>query len=91
MYVMYYASMPRCCQLVWILVETNHPCLRVGRHNWYQSHMSLIHHGRPCFRKPTVRIRFNARIRTIVVFTGGKLTCIYFLQFTFCNNAPTPR
>jgi hypothetical protein len=32
MYVMYYASMIRCWQLVWILVKTNHPCLRVGRH-----------------------------------------------------------
>jgi hypothetical protein len=30
MYVLYYASMFRCCQLVWILVMTNHPCLRVG-------------------------------------------------------------
>jgi hypothetical protein len=28
-----------------------------------------------------VRIRFNARIRTIVVLTGGKLTEIYFLYF----------
>jgi hypothetical protein len=26
-----------------------------------------------------VRMRFNARIRTIVVLTGGKLTEIYFL------------
>jgi hypothetical protein len=26
-----------------------------------------------------VRIRFNARIRTIVVLTGGRLTGIYFL------------
>jgi hypothetical protein len=26
-----------------------------------------------------VRIHFNARIRTIVVLTGGKLTGIYFL------------
>jgi hypothetical protein len=26
-----------------------------------------------------VRIRFNARIRTIVVWTGGKLIGIYFL------------
>jgi hypothetical protein len=32
MYVMYYASMLRCWQLVRILVRTNHPCLRVGRH-----------------------------------------------------------
>jgi hypothetical protein len=36
MYVMYYASMLRCWQLVRILVRTNHPCLRVGRHNIYR-------------------------------------------------------
>jgi hypothetical protein len=29
---MYYTSMLRCCQLLRILVRTNHPCLRVGRH-----------------------------------------------------------
>jgi hypothetical protein len=34
MYVMYYASMLQCWQLVMILVKTNHPCLRVGRHNF---------------------------------------------------------
>jgi hypothetical protein len=33
----------------------------------------------------------QCRIKTIVVLTGGKLTWIYFLQFTFCNNAPMPR
>jgi hypothetical protein len=32
MYAMYYASMPQCWQLVKILVRTNHPYLRVGRH-----------------------------------------------------------
>jgi hypothetical protein len=32
MYVMYYASILRCWQLVRILVRTNHPCLRVGCH-----------------------------------------------------------
>jgi hypothetical protein len=32
MYAMYYASMLRCWQLVKILVRTNHPYLRVGRH-----------------------------------------------------------
>jgi hypothetical protein len=31
MYVMYYALILWCWQLVWILVKTNHPCLRVGR------------------------------------------------------------
>jgi hypothetical protein len=30
--VMYYASMLRCWELIVILVKTNHPCLRVGRH-----------------------------------------------------------
>jgi hypothetical protein len=33
MYVMYYASMLQCWQLVRILVGTNHPCLKVGRHS----------------------------------------------------------
>jgi hypothetical protein len=32
MYVMYYALMLQCWQFVMILVKTNHPCLRVGRH-----------------------------------------------------------
>jgi hypothetical protein len=32
MYVMYYASMPRCWQLIRILVRTNHPYLSVRRH-----------------------------------------------------------
>jgi hypothetical protein len=27
MYVLYYASMLRCCHLVWILVRTDHPLL----------------------------------------------------------------
>jgi hypothetical protein len=87
---MYYASMLQCWHLIWILVRTDHPCLGVACHSWYQSHTSLIRHWRPYFQKPTGRIRFNARIRTIVVLTGGKLIGIYFLQFTFCNDAPTP-
>jgi hypothetical protein len=32
MYVMYYASMLQCWQLIRILVKTNHPCSRVGCH-----------------------------------------------------------
>jgi hypothetical protein len=44
MYVMYYASMLWCWQLVGILVRTNHPCLRVGCHSWYQSLTSIIPH-----------------------------------------------
>jgi hypothetical protein len=33
---MYYASMFRCWELIRILVMTNHPCLRVGRHRGIQ-------------------------------------------------------
>jgi hypothetical protein len=43
MYVVYYASMLRCWQLVWILVKTNHPCLRVGHH--MHVHDDLRHDG----------------------------------------------
>jgi hypothetical protein len=25
--------------------ETNHPCLRAGRHSWYQSLTGVIHHA----------------------------------------------
>jgi hypothetical protein len=32
MYVMYYASMLWCWQLIWILVKINHPYLSVGHH-----------------------------------------------------------
>jgi hypothetical protein len=35
---MYYAPMLRHWQLIRILIKTNHSCLRVGRHSWYQSH-----------------------------------------------------
>jgi hypothetical protein len=35
MYEMYYVSMLRYWQLVRILVRTNHPCLRVGRHRGF--------------------------------------------------------
>jgi hypothetical protein len=31
---MYYASMPWSWQLIWIMVKTNHPCLRVGRQKY---------------------------------------------------------
>jgi hypothetical protein len=75
----YYASMLRCWHPVWILVRTNYPCLGVGCHSWYQSHTSIVRHWQPYFQKPTVRIRFNAHIRTIVVLTGGKLTEIYVM------------
>jgi hypothetical protein len=36
MYVMYYAPMLWCWQLIRFLIKTNHPCLRVGHHSWYQ-------------------------------------------------------
>jgi hypothetical protein len=77
---MYYVSMLWYCQLVRILVRTNHPCLKVGCHIWYLSLMSIIPRWRPYFQKPMVRIQLDAHIRTIVVLTGGKLTEIYFLH-----------
>jgi hypothetical protein len=80
MYVMYYASMFQCWQLVRILVRTNHHCLRVGYHSWYQSLMSIIPCWQPYFWKPMVRIWLDTHIRTIVVLTGGKLIWIYFLH-----------
>jgi hypothetical protein len=42
MYVIYYALMLRCWQLVRILVKTNHPCLRVGHHNLKYYYSSII-------------------------------------------------
>jgi hypothetical protein len=47
MYVMYYASILWCWQLVMILIKTNHPCLRVGHHSFYQGMLILYqsHHG----------------------------------------------
>jgi hypothetical protein len=49
MYVMYYVSMFRCWQLIRILVKTNHPCLRVGRH---RSRASLLDEFRSHARVP---------------------------------------
>jgi hypothetical protein len=63
-----------------ILPKTDHICLRVGRHRWYQSIMGLIHHVRSYFWKPTVRICLDVYIMTMIVLTGGKLTGIYFLH-----------
>jgi hypothetical protein len=77
--VLYYVSMLQYWHLVWILVRTDHPCLGVGCHSWYQSHMTIIRHWQSYFWKPMVRICFNAHISTIVVLTVGKLTGIYFL------------
>jgi hypothetical protein len=44
MYVLYYVSMLRYWHLVWILVRTDHPCLGVGHHSWYQRCTSIIRH-----------------------------------------------
>jgi hypothetical protein len=69
-----------------ISINTNHPCLRVGHHSWYQSITSVINDVRSHFHKPTLRIRLYAHVRTIVVLTGGKLTRIYFqhLLYAIC-------
>jgi hypothetical protein len=66
-----------------ILIRTDHPYLRVGRHSWYQSILDIIHCLRPNFQKLTVRMRLDSRIRTIVVLTGGKLTGFYFLYLFY--------
>jgi hypothetical protein len=62
-----------------ILVMTNHPCLKVGCYSWYQNITGVIHHVWSYFEKPIVMISLDARIRIIVVLTGGKLTRIYIL------------
>jgi hypothetical protein len=74
-----------------ILVTTNHPCLRVGHHSWYQSHYGYHTSRTTLFLKTVLRICLDAHIRTIVVLIGGMLIEIYFLQFTFCYDASTPR
>jgi hypothetical protein len=56
------------------LVRTDHPCLRVGHHSWYQSHYGYNTSCTVLFLKTAVRIHLDAHIRTIVVLTG-----IYFL------------
>jgi hypothetical protein len=64
-----------------ILVRTNHPCLRVGRHSWLGLTILVIYHVWSYFQKPTVRIRLDAHIRTTVVLTSGKVTWFYFLHY----------
>jgi hypothetical protein len=63
--------------------ETNRPCLRTGCHSCYQSITGVIYCIRSYFQKPTVRIRLEAHIKTIVILTGSKLTGFYFLQINF--------
>jgi hypothetical protein len=65
-----------------ILVRTDHPCIRVGRHSWHQSHYRYNASRMTLFLKTAVRIRLDAHIRTIVVLTSGKLTGIYFVYFS---------
>jgi hypothetical protein len=62
-----------------IMVRTDHPYLRVGRHRWYQSHYVYNTSCMVLILKTAVRIRLDTHIRTIVVLTGGKLTMVYFL------------
>jgi hypothetical protein len=45
-----------------ILVMTDHPCLKVGRHKWYQSLTGIIHRVRSYFRK---------------IYSEDTLTCSY--------------
>jgi hypothetical protein len=66
-----------------ILVATNHPCLRVGRHSWFQSYYGYNTSRTVLFSKTVVRIHLDAHIRTIVVLIGGKLIGIYFLYLFY--------
>jgi hypothetical protein len=66
-----------------ILVMTNHPYLRVGRHRWYQSYYENNTSCMVLFSKITVSLRLDAYIRTILVLKGGKLTGIYFLHLLY--------
>jgi hypothetical protein len=66
-----------------ILVRNNHPYVRVGCYNWYQSITCVIYRVRSYFQKPTMRIHLDAHIKTIVVLIGGKLTGIYFLYLLY--------
>jgi hypothetical protein len=66
-----------------ILVRIDHPCLRVGRHSWYQSHYRYNTSHTVLFSKTVVRIRLDAHMRTIVVLSVSKLTGIYFLYLLY--------
>jgi hypothetical protein len=66
-----------------ILVTTNRPFLRMGRHRCYQIHYECNTSRTNLFSKIVVRIRLDAHIRTIVVLTGVKLTGFYFLYLLF--------
>jgi hypothetical protein len=68
-----------------ILIRTDHPYLRVGRHILYQSHYGYNTLRTVLFSKTTVRIHLDAHINTIVVLTDGKITGIYFRYLFLCN------
>jgi hypothetical protein len=81
-----------------ILVETNQPCLRVGRHNLYQRHYRCDTSHTTIFVKTIhlrVRIQVYAHIRTIVVLTSGNANWvtfrIYFQNLLIYNDTPTTR
>jgi hypothetical protein len=64
-----------------ILVTINHPSLRVGCHNWYQSNYRCNTSHTSIFSKAKclqVRIHVYAHIRTIVLLIGSNLTGFYF-------------
>jgi hypothetical protein len=69
------------------LVRTDHPCLRVVCHRWYQSHYGYNTSRTVLFSKTVVRIRLDAHIRTIVVLTGDKLIRIYFSIMTHLRHS----
>jgi hypothetical protein len=64
MYVLHYMTMLRCWQLVWILIRTNHPCLRVGCHkclikwSYQRSYQEFI----MCFMSPNSKDVWSLRL-----------------------------
>jgi hypothetical protein len=74
MYAMYYVSMLRWWQFIRILVRTNHPCLRVGRHiaglPCLQSRL-----GVPCtpLCSPGALVRQVEELKHVFHLVGGQL------------------
>jgi hypothetical protein len=64
-----------------ILVRTDHPCLRVRYHRWYQSHYRYNALRTILFLKTYGEDTLRCLYKNIVALIGGKLTWIYFLYF----------
>jgi hypothetical protein len=79
-----------------ILVMTNHPCLRVGRHSWYQGFMCIIHHVWQYFQKKygeeTLRCPYKDYSSLNMWQANRDLLSTFTLcNLLFCNDAPIAR